>query len=353
MHEAVLEDRLRDVRNAAGARHKAHELRLQVGREAGEGVCDHINRLDAAAVAINPDPGFRRRNLRACAADGFQRRIEQARIGPFENDVTAGHGHGHRIGAGFDAVGQDPVACARKGRNALDGDGRGAGARNLCAHGVKAIRQIDHFRLACGIADRRRAVGERRRHHHDMRRADGDFRENVARADEPACGRRRIDVAAVDLDVRAKCCEAFDEQVDRPRADGAAARQRNAGLAFARQKRADDPEARPHLGDELIRRCGVDDVAAGEVDRAGIALALPLAPAVDGDIGPVIAQDADQLLDIGQMRHVLQRQRIVRQERCDHQRQGGVLGAGNRDDPVKLVATGNSDAIHDRSSSGR
>ena len=51
MHEAVFEDRLGDVRDAGRARHQRHELRLQVGREAREGIGDDIDRLDAGAIA--------------------------------------------------------------------------------------------------------------------------------------------------------------------------------------------------------------------------------------------------------------------------------------------------------------
>ena len=82
------------------------------------------------------------------------------------------------------------------------------------------------------------------------------------------------------------------------------------------------------------------------MDGARIAFALALAAAIDGDVGAMIAEDADQLLDIGKMRHIFQRQRVIRQQRGDHQRQSGVLGAGNRDDPAKFIAAGNSDAIH-------
>jgi hypothetical protein len=46
----------------------------------------------------------------------------------------------------------------------------------------------------------------------------------------------------------------------------------------------------------------------------------------------MIAENAHQLLDIGQMRHVFERQRIAGQQRGDHQRQGGILGAGDRND---------------------
>ena len=89
------------------------------------------------------------------------------------------------------------------------------------------------------------------------------------------------------------------------------------------------------------------------MDGAGVALALALAAAVDGDIGAVIAEDPDQLLDIGEMRHVFQGQRIVGQERCDHQRQSSVLGAGNGDDPLKLISAYDPDAIHETSRTGR
>ena len=53
-----------------------------------------------------------------------------------------------------------------------------------------------------------------------------------------------------------------------------------------------------------------------------------------------------QLRDVGETRHVFQRQRVLGQQRGDHQRQRGVLGARNRDDAVQRAAAGNLDAIH-------
>ncbi len=132
------------------------------------------------------------------------------------------------------------------------------------------------------------------------------------------------------------------------RADGAAAGQRDAALAFAGEQRADDPEAGAHLRDQLVGSGRIDDGAAGEVDGARIAVVLALAAAVDGNVDAVIAEDADQQLDIGQMRHVFERQRIAGQQRGDHQRQGGILGAGNRNDAVELITADNSDTIHVR-----
>jgi hypothetical protein len=61
----------------------------------------------------------------------------------------------------------------------------------------------------------------------------------------------------------------------------------------------------------------------------------------------MIAENADQLLDIGEMRHVFERQRIVGQQGGDHQRQRCVLGAGDGNDAVELVAADDFDAIHE------
>jgi len=87
--------------------------------------------------------------------------------------------------------------------------------------------------------------------------------------------------------------------------------QRHLGFAHAGQKRADDPEAGAHLGDKLIGRCCVDNGAGGKMHGAGIGGILALAAADNSDIDAVIAQDALQLLDIGEMREVFQRQRII------------------------------------------
>jgi hypothetical protein len=82
------------------------------------------------------------------------------------------------------------------------------------------------------------------------------------------------------------------------------------------------------------------------VDGARIAVALAFPAPVDRIIDAVIAENADQLLDVGQMRNVFQSQRIVGQQRGDHQRQGRVLCAGNGDRPVQSVAADDPDLVH-------
>ena len=53
VHEAVFKNRLADHRGASGLGHKAHELGLQVGREAGVGIGFHIHWLKPMAIALN------------------------------------------------------------------------------------------------------------------------------------------------------------------------------------------------------------------------------------------------------------------------------------------------------------
>ena len=62
----------------------------------------------------------------------------------------------------------------------------------------------------------------------------------------------------------APSCRSPQMKIDRPGADGAAAGQRHARLAAARQQRPEHPEACPHARDELVRRRGVDDRARGK-----------------------------------------------------------------------------------------
>src|SRR5689334_18901554 len=66
------------------------------------------------------------------------------------------------------------------------------------------------------------------------------------------------DIAAVELDGGAELLERIEVKIDRPGADGAAARQRDTGVAAAGNQRAKNPEACPHARHELIGCLGVD-----------------------------------------------------------------------------------------------
>ena len=91
------------------------------------------------------------------------------------------------------------------------------------------------------------------------------------------------------------------QQIDRPRADRAAAGQRDLGLAHPREQRRDDPETRPHFRDELVGRRGVDDLARGEVNCAARMRGRARPPAIDRMIDAVMAENAQQHADVGEI----------------------------------------------------
>ena len=155
----------------------------------------------------------------------------------------------------------------------------------------------------------------------------------------------RDDVAAVDIDFGAEPVDRHDEKIDRPRADGAAARHRHPRFAHARDQRRQHPEARTHFRDQFIGRGGVDDIGRRNMQRlSGIGrLARPLA--ADRDIDAVIAEDALQRGDIGKPRHIVENERLVGEETRDHQRQRGVLRARDRDGAVERPAADNANSI--------
>jgi hypothetical protein len=143
--------------------------------------------------------------------------------------------------------------------------------------------------------------------------------------------------------------EAFhrhDQEVDRPRADGTAARQRHAGLAHAGEEGPEHPEAGAHARDELIGCGGVDDGAGVEAHGLPRQFHLARALAGDGDVDAVIAEDARQQRDVGEARHISQRQHVFGQQTRDHQGQCGILRAGNRNDALKRRTAGDLDAVH-------
>ena len=93
----------------------------------------------------------------------------------------------------------------------------------------------------------------------------------------------------------------------------------------------------------------IDDFSGGQVNRLTGQRLTARSLAVHGHVGAVIADDAQQQIDIGQPRHVAQCQLLVGQQRGDHQRQRGVLGARDRDRAGKLLAATNADTVHEGS----
>ena len=214
------------------------------------------------------------------------------------------------------------------------------------AHLVEAIGEVFDLRLAGRVADQRRALGQRRRHHRVMRAADrdlGKFDLGAAAAPWAPWRRRsrpRSSISAPSFSSAISSRSTGRVPIAQPPGS------ETARFAHAREQRRDHPEARPHARDEIIGRGRVDDRLGAQMRglAGGRLFAEPLA--VDRIVDAVVAEDAHELADVGEARQVFQRQRLVGQQRGDHQRQRGVLGAGNRDHALELGAAADLNAIH-------
>jgi hypothetical protein len=148
--------------------------------------------------------------------------------------------------------------------------------------------------------------------------------------------------------------ERHQEEIDRARADGAAAGQRDPGLAHARQERPDHPEARPHLRHEVVGRGGVDDVGGGgSVDASGrfpslSPMRLPATECRRRDW-----RMRSSCLTSARRGHIGQRQRLVGTGATRSSAAGRVLGAGNRDHAIEALAAGDADTVHRARPAGR
>ena len=312
---------------AVGPGHQRHQLRLQVGGEARVGLRLHRDRLQRAAVACDAHAALRLGDGDAGALQRAEGGLQEALARALQLHLAAGRGHGERIGAGLDAVGQHRVHGAFEPVGALDARASLPPTPSILAPILtrhSATSPISGSRAAFSITVS--PLRQRRRHQHGVGGAHRDLGEGHPGTLE-AARRPGHHVAAVDVDLGAERLEPHQVQVDRPGADGTAARHGDARLSAARQQRAQHPEARAHAAHQLVGGGGVDDVAGRQMERLAQMRRRVAALAVDGQVDAVIAQDAPQQRHVREARHVLQGEPVGGEEARDHQRQGRVLRA--------------------------
>ena len=117
-------------------------------------------------------------------------------------------------------------------------------------------------------------------------------------------------------------------------------------MTFPGQQRTDNPKAGPHCRHKFVRCCRVDDIGGREGDPLPAHFGVTAPPSMHGDVDAVIFEDAFELLDVCQARHVDEHQRLFGQKRGDHQGQSRVLGARDVDFAIELIATHDADAVH-------
>ncbi len=156
-----------------------------------------------------------------------------------------------------------------------------------------------------------------------------------------AARRLGVDVALVQVDVGAERAQRLQVQVDRPRADRAAAGQAHLGVAGAGEQRAEHVERGAHLADEIVGGEGAGHLR-GVQHRLGTRHALAL---VDVDAQP--AKQLRQEPRVGQPGHVGEAQRLVGKQARRHQLDGRVLRPADGDDPLQPGAAGDRNAVHE------
>ena len=126
-------------------------------------------------------------------------------------------------------------------------------------------------------------------------------------------------------------------QVDRARADRAAARQRHVGLAEARDQRAEHQDRRAHRLDQIVRR---------EIALRRARIDVDLHALVEHQLHAHLAEQLHRRGDVVQVRHVADRHRLVGEQARRQDRQHRVLGAGNPDVAVERFAAVDHDLCH-------
>ena len=178
-----------------------------------------------------------------------------------------------------------------------------------------------------------------------MRGAHGNLGEGDEAAAQ-AARRFRHHIAAVEADLGAEGLKARQVQVHGAGSDRASARKGDARLVLPRQERPKHPKARAHLAHHVVRRGGVHDIAGGEMQRVALMPVRIRALAVEGGVHAMVAQDADEQAHVREVGHVLERDRVGREQACDHQRQSRVLGAAYRNRAVQALSAGYANSVH-------
>src|ERR1700682_5454531 len=175
-----------------------------------------------------------------------------------QSDIAASDGAGDEKSARFEAVGNDGVRGAAKFVNAANAQGRRFVAADIRAHLAQQVNKVGDFGFAGGVFENGLAIGESGGHENIFRSGYRDFIEQDAGATKfSVVGNFGEDVAVLGGNFGTHFFQRGKMQVDRARADGASARQRNVRCAGAGKSGAESKDGGAHGFDEFVGRDGV------------------------------------------------------------------------------------------------
>ena len=332
--EAVVVDRVHDGARAAGHREERHELRLHVGGEPRIGRGRDGNRRGALG-GPEPDRAFGDLDRGADRLELADQRAELRGIDAAGFDVPAGDRARDEKGSRLDAIRDHRRVRGVKRGHAAHDDARAAEPLDLRAHRAEEVPERLDLRLACRVLDHRLAGGGHGGHENVPRRSDARHVEGDRAA--PQSGRAGDDVAVLDLDLRAQLLHAADMEIDRARAPGAPAGQRDAGFAVARQKRTEHVDRGAHRLHQLVGRVGV--LGVPRID-AQFVQRLPAAHDAE------TREHLEHRRDILQVGHVREAVDPRREEGRGENRQRRVLRPSDLDAAGETPSALNPDFVH-------
>ena len=262
-----------------------------------------------------PFPGC---DLRACFPDLGEQGIEMPGAAVLDQDVPAGNGRSDHKGPCFDPVRKDPVVHGLQFFYALNANNISARALDLGAHLNEGLGKVDDFGLTRCVFEYCFTVSERGSHHKVLGTGNGhDIKVDLC-AFQPFC--LRYNIAMLDIDSSTHFLKAHDVQVYRPGSNGAAARERDPGLAKAGDERSQDQYGSPHGPDQIIGSFRI--CKPGGVDHRC------MIGQIHGDAH--ISHDFRKRLHVDEVRYVRDPVLAFTKQRSGNDRKRRVLGAADR-----------------------
>ena len=249
---------------------------------------------------------------------------------------AAAHAHRREERGRLDAIWNHPEAVVRLRRcqmlHAVDRQPIPCPA-HLRPHLIEELHEVADLRFASRVVDERATLGTNCRHQHVLGCADRRVLQHHLGPPEHLSSAR--DVAVRSAEDRPQALERSQVHVNRARPEVVPARQRHAGVAEARQQRAQHHDGGPHALHEVVRRGRVELV--GHIDDE------PMVRARHRH-----THRLEQLAHerhVGDVRHVGQHVPSFGQQARCHQLEHAVLGSADEDLAFKSAGALSHDRV--------
>ena len=287
--KAILENGLGDGADAFGDGIQRAKLRLHIGRETRDRVAVRISTACGRRPCMSSrDPVVAGVDLRTCLLqflqDGFE--VFGRRVGLPDAGRPSSAAR-DQVGAGLDTVGQHrDVSCRTKLTTPLNPDR--ACARRLRSPPPLLFRKVAPGRPPPALGRRFPAAVSPSASTAAIIRFSVPVTVTVSKTMCAPCRRSCPcpDVAVAPRDVRTHRLQPLDVQIDGPRADRAAARQRDVGLTESGDQRTEHENRRAHRLDQFVG-------GASRTRRASTSRRFTLHPVVESDFGTHALQQRD------------------------------------------------------------